>query len=187
MARPVLAARHADAHEIKGVLGGFAAAAFGIGIIGVAGVDDQIARPQQGAQRGDLVVNHRTGRDHQDDRARRRDGGDKVLQRLRGRQPHRQIASPGDEGVGDGGGAVIDGNRIAIFGDVQCQRSTHGAKADQAEMGGIVHDVSCIGGARHGALTLSSVNGQVCDGCQLRNDMPQRAKNAPSRAEGPCH
>ena len=37
-------------HEVEGVGGGFAGAALGIGIVGVAGIDDQVARPQQRAQ-----------------------------------------------------------------------------------------------------------------------------------------
>ncbi len=126
----LLAAGNADAHEAeREALRG---AAVGIVEIGVARVDHEVVGREQRREGCQHVVHRRACGNHQDDRARRRDGGDEIGEGVGGRDAGGEIPCPGLEGPGHAGGAVPDGDREALLGDIERQRRAHGAKADQA-------------------------------------------------------
>ena len=131
----LLAAGDADAEvgHAGGVrLGGAAA---GVVEVGVAGVDDQVLRREQRAERGDHRVDRRPGRDHQDHRPRRRHARDERLaasRRPRGarRADRRSL----DEVLRDGGRSVEDRDGEALLGDVERQRRAHRSQSDQPDL-----------------------------------------------------
>ena len=79
MAGALLAAGNADAEEIEAALHVGADAAAGVAEVGVAGVDQHVAVGELGGEHVGGFVDRRAGLHHDDDRARRRDGGDQIL------------------------------------------------------------------------------------------------------------
>ncbi len=132
MARALFAARHADPHQTEGQASGIATV--GVMEIRVARVNHQIIWAQQGAKGCKLVIDRRPRRHHQDDRARRLDGRNKISHRLGRGDPGGKIPGAGMKVARDLHGAVPDGDGKALFSDVQRKGRAHRAKADQADL-----------------------------------------------------
>ncbi len=132
--RAFLAARNADAEKRQ--VARFVGAAVGIVKIRVAGVDDHVVRPQQGAQGLDLRVDGITGGHHQDDRARGLDSGDKVLKGLGRRDPGLQRACIRVKGLCLAGRPVPDGDIETLVRDIQGKGRAHGSQTDQSDFRG---------------------------------------------------
>ena len=139
MARTLLSARDADAEEAPWLRFGQGGAAVGIGEVGVAAIDDDVALFKQRLEHGDLFVHRRAGRDHEDELARAGDGRDEGLQTGRGHDQGRQCAGASHELVRARGGAVEHGDAMSLFGDVQRECRAHGSQADQADFRILVH------------------------------------------------
>ncbi len=102
----------------------------------VATFKDRVALIEQWQKLLDHVVDRLAGLDHDDD-------GTWLLHRLYegdeiglGQDAFGKALSLRclDEGVDPGGGAVVDGDRMAFFSDVQGKVCSHHAKADQADI-----------------------------------------------------
>ena len=87
---------------------------------------------------GDVVVDDRAGRHHQDDGALRPDGSDQSFEAIAPDQVPAQLAGLGDETPGGLDGAIVDGHPEAVLGDVERQIGAHGAEADQSDIGTVV-------------------------------------------------
>ena len=81
---PFLAAGHAGADEVQPARAQVLLAAAGVGEVGVAAVDDDVAGVEQRDQLGDHRVGGLAGLDHDDDRPRPLQRGDEVRHRLAG-------------------------------------------------------------------------------------------------------
>ena len=80
--RPFLAAGDAGADEEEPLRLQVPGAAGRVGVVGVAAVDQDVARLEQRDQLVDHVVDRRPGLDHDHDLARRLQGGDQLLDRV---------------------------------------------------------------------------------------------------------
>ncbi len=123
-----------DAEEGRADRLGLGRAASGVAEVRVAGVDDQVVGAEQRAQRRDHRVDRVAGRHHQDDRARRLQRGDEVLERRAGDEARGEVAGLGDERLRHAGRAVEDRDVGALLGDVERQRRPHRAETDQTNI-----------------------------------------------------
>ena len=130
--RALLPTRDADAHVAERQAR--RRPTVGVMEVGVASVDHQIIGLKKRGKGGKLVIDRLTGRNHQDDRPGRGHGGHQIGECVGGYDPVGQRPCLGVEGVSDRGRSVPDGDRKALFGNVQGQRRAHGAKADQADV-----------------------------------------------------
>jgi hypothetical protein len=105
-------------------------AAHGVAEIGVAGIDDDVIGFKQRLERGNLLVHRLAGLDHDDDRPRRADGGHEVLERRTGCHPFRETAGGRRELFRSRSRPVVDGNVIAVVGDVERQIGAHDAQSN---------------------------------------------------------
>ena len=144
----LLAAGDACAHEVQAALGRPLLAADRVGEQRVAAVDDDVALVHE---RGELFHDgiRRGARLHHDDgHAGCAQGCDEVLQG-RGGNEGRLLAVLGHELIGAGGGAVEDGCRVAVAGQVAGQVRSHHAQSVHADVGRRL-----LGGKRAHAVTL---------------------------------
>ena len=81
-----------------------------------------------------LFVDRLAGLDHDHDRPRRPDRLGELGQRLARDEVGGEAAGIGDEGVGLLGGAVIDGDGIALLRHVEREIGAHDAKPDQTDI-----------------------------------------------------
>src|SRR5229473_3471295 len=100
---------------------------------GVAAVDDGVARFEQSGQRIDALVHRRAGLDHQQDRARRGQDLDQLLQRG-GRLEVALVTVSGHELVGSLPRAVVHAHADAVRGEVARQIHAHGRQPDDAQL-----------------------------------------------------
>ena len=112
-----------------------AEAPHGVAEIGIAGIDDDVAFGEHGAQQRDLLVDRLAGLHHNDDRTRRPDRGGESAMLWQGMIRSLERAGAFDESVGARRRSVEDGDAMAFFGDVEREVGTHHAKADQADVG----------------------------------------------------
>ena len=125
--RALFTTRHTNAQKARPRDSRSSRAARGVMEQRIARVDDQIIAAQQWRQVGNHIVNGLTRGHHQDNRARWFDRGDQILQAL-GRRDHLgQRACFGLEAMGHSGGAVPNGNRKALFRDIERQHRSHSA------------------------------------------------------------
>ena len=110
-----------------------ALASLGVAEIGVAAVDDDVARVEQGRQLREHGVDRDAGLDHQDDLPRSRQRGHEL----------RQGRDAGDAGargrsreifLGAQGGAVVDDHGKTVAGDIEGEILAHHRQPDQPDV-----------------------------------------------------
>ena len=133
MARALLAARNAHADELQTRSGESGKSPDGVAEIGIAGIDDDVARRHQLPQPGDLFIDRIARLHHDNDGARRLDSRHKLRQGLAGNDALRQGAGGGVKFSGGFACAVIDRDGKALLGDIERQIGTHHAQSDHAD------------------------------------------------------
>ena len=146
--RPLGPARDAHAYERKPLGRKVRRPPLRVAEIGVAGVDDCIAPGQMRDQRGNLVIDRRPRRNHQDHRARSHQRRRQRRQAFAGRQVGRQITGIGHEIMGPRCGPVENRNPKSMVREVQRQIGPHGSQPDHADL---CHDIPS--GSRRRYLT----------------------------------
>jgi hypothetical protein len=134
VARALLTARDAGAGEQQAARAQRAVAPDGIGEARVAAIDDQVARLEQRRQRLDLHIGGLPRLHHQDQRARPPQRADQLLQRDAGRHREALGLVARDELLGPARRPVVDGDAVAMLGDVEREILAHHAEADQADV-----------------------------------------------------
>ena len=94
-ARALGPAGDAEAHVQKARVLGVGGAAVGVGPVGIAAVDDHVARVEKRVKGGDLLVHRLARRNHQENAARPGDGGHKLGQGGRGHDVGGEILGHG--------------------------------------------------------------------------------------------
>ncbi len=133
--RAGLTAGHAHADELDAVRSQRRHAAIGVGEVGVAAVDDDVAGCQIGLQRCDSLVDRIAGRHHQQNRPRRLQRAGQLLQRVGDldvetlRQARRQ---------------VVADHRVAVALEVLRQAAAHDAQAEDSQSILLVHQLHSL-------------------------------------------
>ena len=108
-------------------------AAVGVGVEGVAAVDDDVALFEVRDDLSDGLVDDIAGFDHDHDAARGLERGAELLDGV-GADDLGALGLVGQKLVDLGGGAVEDGDFIAVVVHVQHQVLSHDCKADEADV-----------------------------------------------------
>ena len=109
-------------------------AADGVGEQRVAAVDDDVSRIEQRHQPFDEGVDRVAGLHHQHDLARSRQHSHQLLQRPC-RHDLGPVALAGGERLGHRRRAVVDGDAVAVVGEVEDQVLAHDGQADEPDVG----------------------------------------------------
>ena len=182
--RALLAARHAGAEETQPALGAGARPATRVGVVGVAGVDDDVALVEQRRQLVDHGVDRRPGLDHGDDAPRPVERCHEVLDRL----PGLEVALARvvlHELVGARRRAVVHGHRNAVTSDVASQVCTHHRQPGHTDLTVRAHRFSLRSSCGERAYRIVR---------PIKRWVENKRRSAPGRAgrsrktakEGPC-
>ena len=113
-------------------------AALGVGVVGIAAVDEDVAFVEQREERVDEVVDGRAGLDHHHDLPRLGEVGHEVFQRVAADELL-AFGSAGDELVDLAGRAIVHGDVIAAAFDIERQVFAHHGEADEADIALLSH------------------------------------------------
>ena len=128
-----LAAGNAAAHEVQATRTDFLLTADGVREVGVAGVDDDVARFHEVGERVDHGVSGFAGLDHDDGGARLGEAVYEFLEGLR-REELAFGAVLVHELFGTGVGAVEHGDLVAVVSEIACEAAAHGSQTDDADV-----------------------------------------------------
>ncbi len=103
-------------------------------VVGVAAVDDDVARLQVWDQQFDEVINRRAGLDHQHHPTRTLQQARQLLDRV-GADDVRALRLIDEKLVYLGHGAVVDGHDEAVVVHIENQVLAHHGEADEADVG----------------------------------------------------
>ncbi len=131
--RAFLAAGNATADEVQSACADFLLTTDGVREVGVAGIDDDVARFHQVGERVDHGVGRRAGLDHDDGGARLGEAVDEFLEGLR-RIELTFRAMFVHELFGAGVGAVEHGHLVAMVREVARKASAHRGKTDDTDI-----------------------------------------------------
>ena len=129
----LFAAGNAAAHEVQATRTDFLLTADGVREVGVAGVDDDVARFHEVGERVDHGVSGFAGLDHDDGGARLDEAVHEFLKRLR-RIELAFAAMLVHELFGTGVGAVEHGHLVAVVSEIACEAAAHGSQTDDADV-----------------------------------------------------
>ena len=153
--RPFLAPGDPRADEEDPLLLQGTGAPGGVGVVGVAAVDQDVARLEQGDQLVDHRIDGGAGLDHDHDLARPLERADQLGDGVAA-DDLLPLPSAVDEVVDLGRGPVEDRDRVAVALHVQHEVLAHHGQADQADVGGRFRCVHL------GSLNLSGGSFEGC-------------------------
>ncbi len=133
VARALFTAGNAHADEGQARILQRIEAAHRIAEVGIAGIDHDVVVFEVRAQQFHLLVHGRTGLDHDDDRARRADGGDELFDRLAGHDLALEVAGLLVEFLGARDRAVEHRDRVALLGNVERKVRSHNTETDKPD------------------------------------------------------
>ncbi len=149
MARAFLTTGHAHADEGQAGILECIEAAHRVAEIRVAGIDHDVVLFEVWTQQIHLLVDRRTGLDHNDDRPRRADGGDEFLDGLARHDLALEVAGLLVKLLRARNGPVEHRDLVALLGDVERKVGTHHAETDKTDFR-LCHDSTSVGMARRG-------------------------------------
>ncbi len=121
------------ANELQATGGVFGRAALGVGVEGVAAINQDVAFIEI---RGDFLsdgIDRSTGLDHQQDAARSLQGVHQLLD-AEGAENVGVLRAGGEELLGAGGGAIVDGGGESVAGDVEGKVLAHHRQPDHTNV-----------------------------------------------------
>ena len=131
--RAFLAAGNAAPDEMQAASADFLLTTNGVREVGVACVDDDVARFHEVGERVDHGVGRFAGLDHDDGGARLDEAVHEFLKRLR-RIELAFGAVLVHELFGTGVGAVEHGDLVAVVSEIACEAAAHGSQTDDADV-----------------------------------------------------
>ena len=155
----------AHAHEVQAALAQGLLPAAGVGVEGVAGIDDDVARLHEGGELLDHGLSGGSGLHHDDGHAWGAQGGDEVLQVAGGYEVALGAVAL-HEPLGTGQGAVEHRHRVPVAGEVARQVGPHHPQSEHAEVcrgrcgGEVAHMLPFLlakTGGRHGCAQMRLV------------------------------
>ena len=129
----LLAAGHARAHVQKPLRLDVGGPPLGLAEVGVAAVDEHVARGEQGEELFDEFIDRRSRLDHEHDLARRGQAGDDFFQRVAADEVL-AFAAAGQQVVHFARRAIEDSHGEAAAFDVQGQVFAHHGQADHGDV-----------------------------------------------------
>ena len=131
------AAGHARVDEVDAALGEHRRPPHRVGVAGIAAIDDQVAGLEARGQLGDLVLGRVAGREHEPDRARRRQQGDDLVDRER---RHGALGGDGEDLVGR---PVVGDDRVPGTDQAAGHATAHPAEPDHRQGGSVGRHRRC--------------------------------------------
>ncbi len=134
MPRTFLAARYADAQKADAGSVELGKAPYSVVIVRVTRVDDHVAVLEQWLEFGDHLIDRRPGLNHDDDRARALEHGDEGRQLPAAHHVGFELAGPFEKRIDLFRRAVVNGDLVAIVGDIEGQVFAHHPQPDQTDV-----------------------------------------------------